>query len=585
MSNQWGMDWGALDLAAIVPPDTEFQIEAMAGGSSLGNPEAQFEVVRSLLTDGSLVTLEGWDNRTVTIYLRFSAPRGVAGPALAAAEAAVMAQVRATSKPDLVWTPPAQDAKPCAFDVVAADLERDDSDGWDQEEEMREYRYFTLTLTCLPFAKDVEPTIVAAVTPPPTTPTTVVIDDVSSLSGWSLIKAGGTTATGPSIDGGMIWVEGGSPNANSLMGLRRTGVVNMGATPYLVLDVYILSVADVTPIRIDGVEQEVLASYYLPDGFERIYIKPPATFSTIDFLRWGPFSYDVLGCVRVARTDALPTSGTARQQVRTTNVLGTVPTQATIRLFDATPAALGGEILVYTSTNRKWEPPLRPFMTSPGGSATMPDSNRVSGGRNVLSGTPVVYRIPASRITSGTYDLLALMSNTTNGTLSWSMRTVSVSGTTTLGSSVTMSGSVALAPTSGYQVQRLAKIPLPILAVEGNQMIELTITGTANMILDEAWLFATHDGVLSWLRDGDSMSWVEARSPELGAARPSFFGGTAAKGAGGANVDWKVEAFGTHRFEPGPMQVLTVCTTSLLSQCELQYFARYHSHVEGSAAA
>ena len=49
-------------------------------------------------------------------------------------------------------------------------------------------------------------------------------------------------------------------------------------------------------------------------------------------------------------------------------------------------------------------------------------------------------------------------------------------------------------------------------------------------------------------------------------------------------IDWKCESFGAHRFDPGLMQIFTVTTTSKVSQSTLEFYPRYHSHVEDDAA-
>lgn len=140
-------------------PPGGYAIEAMAEGTNLGNPESILEIVKSLLSDGSLAVQEGWDNRVAPIRLRVSAPTAIAGPALADAEKALMKAVLATPKAPLVWVPFAQDSATCVFDVVAAELTRDTSDGWDLEESQRGYRYYLLTLTCLPFARSENPVV------------------------------------------------------------------------------------------------------------------------------------------------------------------------------------------------------------------------------------------------------------------------------------------------------------------------------------------------------------------------------------------------------------------------------------------
>lgn len=604
MTQQHGLTWGALDFVDPNPTADGYLLEAIGGETNFGNPKAEIQVVRSLLTDGSLAVLEGWDNREVPIRIRISAPEATAGPALAAAESALMAEIQASSKSPLIYTPVATDAAVSVFDVVAATLERDFARGpqdWDSEEAFREHRYFTLTLTCLPFARPEDTVIVPATgaVVPPGSATTVDIDTCDSTTGWAYgvwrwqVGTVGTspalTATGGSINAQATVQFTGSPTT-PYYEIERSGSVTMGATPYLRVSV---STEDS-----DSTQQ----NFTCPDmgsvvavapsaiaGATDYYFQPAASFSTIRFRMSGSNSSHngttlKMHIHHVARTDALPSAGSTRQLARTATVAGSAPTQAAIRLFDATPAALGTEILVHSSRNTAWQPALRPFRTS---SATVTtDTAMVSGARNTLTSS-MVFRIAASKFTEGTYSLMARMSVSTSAALGWSVRMVSSAGATTVGSSVVVSGSTTVPVTTGYQVLNLAAIPLPVVKAEADQMVELTLTGTANMTVDEAWLFGLHDGVLTWIRDADSLTWIEIRSPELGAARPSIYGGTGAKGANSIDVSWKAAgstygSFGSHRFEPGLMQIFTVCSTSLVSQSEIEFYPRYHSHVEAA---
>lgn len=555
-------------------PEAGYAVEAMADGTHFGNPQALIEVVKSLLTDGSLAVLEGWDNREAPIRLRLSAPTAIAGPALAEAEKALMLAVTARSKAPLVYIPPAQDAVTCVFDVVAAKLERDVSEDWDLEEVRREYRYYLLTLTCLPFARTEESVVVPALAPPPITPTTVIIDDGSSLTNWTASGA----LTGPPPTSG-------DTTASHAM-LTRTGAVALGATPYLKVTVNATynGVASSPSFSIDG---DIAAGTIIAQSGNVYYLEPGADFTTLRVLAvptatWNPFPPSTVQVTEVARTNVLPVSGTTRQQTRTATVQGSAPTQAAIRLFDATPADLGVDVLVYTTTNTNLSPALRPWRVS--SAAVTADAAMVSGGRNTLTSS-MVFEIPAAKFTEGTYALMGRLNVTTGGDLTWSARMVNAAGATTLGSAITTSGTVTLGVTTGYEVLNLGSLGLPVVAVEADQMVELTLTGTANMTFDEGWLFGLDDGALTWIRDATTdLQWIEIRSPELSATRPSVYGGTGAVGNGAACIDFMCRSFGAHRFEPGLMQVFTVTTTSLVSQSELEFYPRYHSHVEGSAA-
>ena len=772
MAQAYGLTWGTLDFISDTPTEEGFLVRAVADGTSFGNPDAQFEVVRSLLTAGSLAVLQGWDNREIPIRLQLSAPEGVAGRALAAAERVLMEHILAESKAPLVYVPSADGSPTTVFDVVAAKLERDYSTEFDLEETLREYRYYLLTLTCLPFIRPEDPVTVSALPLPPPVETHFTVDDGTSLTGWTaaadgfgtvtrtnlvtnpsfegtqggwtagantdyswtndpagqfsgtgaanIIAASGSspyiystthipvtagaqytvsayvkdfddasgftaniqwwtstavisevgsasvnpsdsswqrvshTATAPAgavkarvvlrvtgfmalVDGVMFeqassagayfdgdtatagstdyaWtgtrhastsvaVSAPSPSTSSgavvlsstarssaserTMKLIRSGSVSMASTPYLRVSAQVeLSSGSavprfrlgtgtaslVTPIATAPSSIAGATDYYLAtsdfDVFEAEAYLPSGSTTPTATLR----------IAHMERTDTIAGAGsTRRQQARIAEVVGSAPTQAAIRLYDPTPAALGGDILVHSSRNSAWQPPLRTRMVS--SAAVTTDSAMVSGSRNTLT-SAMVFRIPASLITEGTYALMGRLNVTVAGTLAWQARMVSSSGATTVGSSRVVTGSTALAVTTDYTISMLGSLVLPVLAAEADQMIELTLTGTANMTIDEAWLFGLDDGALTWLRDTDSLTWVELRSPELGAARPSVYGGTGALGNGAVCVDWKCEAFGAHRFDPGTMQVFTVTTSSLASQSELKFYPRYHSHAE-----
>lgn len=576
-------------------PEVGYAIEAMADGSNFGNPEALIEVVRSLLSDGSLAVLEGWDNRVAPIRLRISAPTAIAGPALADAEKALMAAVLRTPKAPLVYVPPAQDAETCVFDVVAAELTRDTSDGWDTDERQREERYYLLTLTCLPFARTEESVVVPALGPPtpPDDATVVDIDTCDSTTGWAYTSSGLMSAA-QSASSGAVRLTG-NVGAGKLWNTTqtRTGAVAMGATPYLRIS---LSTTRAT-ISALTVISNTLGDQVLPvlaiassaiAGASDYYVQPTGGWVNFDKVRVSAFDGGTavsgtsvaVNIHHVARTDALPVIGTTRQQSRTAEVAGSAPTQAAVRLYDETPAALGGDVLVYTSRS-SWSPSLRPHRAS--SSTVTTDGDRVSGAHNTLA-SDMVFEFTATDLADGTHALMALLDVSTGGDLTWSARMVDSAGATTLGSEIVVSGSVTLDVTTGYEVLSLGALALPVVPVEGDQKIELTLSGTANMSVDEAWLFNLDDGVLTWIRNAD-VEWVEIRSPELGATRPSVYGGTGAIDENSICIDWACESFGTHRFDPGLMQIFTVTSTSLVSQSEIEFYPRYHSHVEGSSAA
>lgn len=794
MAQRHALGWGSVPFTG--EQSTAYRIDAMADGTNLGSPEALLESIKSLLTDGSLVASRGWDNREAPIRLRLSARRGeAAGPALAAAERVLMEQVLATSKPALWWTPPAQDAETSYFDVVAAKLVRDNDDDWDFDEEVFEYRFYLLTLTCLPFARGAEPVVVPAIPVPPAEETSVTIDDASSLTGWSVESSGfggierqnlivdpkpvdndgwgGSTgafvglgsfkwhqqgASGAPLKGSpfftvapntsytvsanlvdpaaripgiqhpdsariaLRWFDASgdeisqSPwttitptgdvqrpkrTATSPAGARRARVIIQGTgmwggsaepgplgPPALlayrqllvstessgvyfdgddpaaggvafqwdamadnsISTAYIPPAATVGPPSLGRPDSINFASTTLPSTVERhlrlvrdgtvamsgspylrvtargtspsnadgirVYARAtgagtatelspvavvPSTafvgneyyFETGDFDQLkveyytssgGSPAYPAsLNVVQIERTDTIRSTSTTRQRSRTAVVGGSAPTQAAIQLFDDDPAALGSDILVHTSSNAAWQPALRADCLVSSESPS-PDASAASGSINDLT-TPMVFRIPGARFTGGRYALMARAEVATTASVSWSAKMVDADGDPIMSSNIVATGAASLPATSGaYVVSGLGAVDLPVVTVEGDQMVELALTGNGNVTVDEVWLFSLHDGVLTWVRNLPSATWIEIRSPQLGAERPSVYAGTGAVGKDGECVDWACASFGTHQFTPGLMQVYTVTTSSEASQSDMRFYKRYLDHVGDDAA-
>lgn len=586
------LTWGVLQLHG---PETDdlFEIETM-GETHFGNPVPVIEAVRSLLIDGALAAVTGWDNREIPIRVRISANDG---EALAEAEASLVQQCLVDRPSPLVWTPPIGLAATNVFDVVVAKLDRDTADGWDAEEVTHGYRYYLLTLTCLPFARAVESTVVEALAPVPASPTTVNIDAGNSTTGWT--ADGNDLASGPTVVSGSVRAVG--DTGTTWIQLERTAaLVTMGTTPYLEVDAFAqLSsgsfVNGTLTVEVNGTEYDPVAiGQFVPGAHRKYYYDLTGEAFTVLTIKFEATAPDAitLSVNNIARTDTIGLgSSTARQQSRSVTVTGSAPTQAAIRLFDATPADLAaptgtyGDILIYT-TRSTTPPNLRQWYSSGGTDAL--DADLITGKYTGFT-SPVKFLIPAETLTLGTYALLGRIVNiNTAKTLTWQVRMATLGGATNVvGSDLIISGEVEIPAGAGvddFKVFDLGSMILPTVEVEANFAIELTIstTGTGTeIVFDEMWLFGLDDGALTWIHDNEGLDWVEVRSPELGAARPSVWGGRNAVGAGGVCIDWKCESFGAHRFDPGTMQVFTVVTSSLVSQCELEFFPRFHSHVWG----
>lgn len=604
----WRLEWGNLLLAAPSdePIDTDWKIET-AGGSDFGNPQPLVELLRSLLTDGSVAVKHGFDNRTVTLHVQIHA---VDGEALAQAEAALMAEQLADDPAPLVWVPPVNGSAPCVFDVVTANLDRGYPEVWDRLERKRGQRFYTLTLSCLPWARTEDPTIMEALPAAPASPTTVSIDTCDSTTGWAadftpVSEWSGTslTATGLGyIQAAGAWDAFPAGNIGNII-LTRTGVVTMGATPYLVVDVT-TQAADpgVKAARYyakfdAGAKVSPVAKINGTNGRTLLYFRPPESFTTAKFYSEYEAKavsvHDAAFRIHdVSRTDAIAVSGsTARQASREVEVLGSAPTTAGLRLYtDEAADTLGRQVLVYTRPGGDgFQPPLRRWLSSSGTVDT--DATLISGARNTLN-SAMSFLIPADQLEAATYALLVRLSKATTGTytINWSAKITDLAGADVFGSETIASSSAPianLAPAYGYSIRPLAAVTLPPIELDDPAAYAVKITLSmdadgADTTIDEAWLCDVDNGALTVvdLPATAAVSWLEIRSPELDSPRPAVFVGTGGSDLeGGVEVSRYAAGFGVHRFLPGTMQVFTACSGSVHSQSEIEFYLRAHSHV------
>lgn len=174
------LDLNGLDL--IAGTGTEgYLIEALSDDTTWGNPAAVVTEVLSQLQDGSLASVDSYDNREAIVRVRISGPDGAA---LAAGEAALVKAVAGTDGRGLLtWTPPADASPPAVFEVVYGHLNFEMDDEAETQTQGPE-RMYLLTLVCKPFARSVDKIEVPGL-PVNTGAAPITIDDGSSVTGWS----------------------------------------------------------------------------------------------------------------------------------------------------------------------------------------------------------------------------------------------------------------------------------------------------------------------------------------------------------------------------------------------------------------
>lgn len=601
------LTWGAITLSepSDAPADANYEIHAHTESeSNFGNATAVIELVRALLTEGSVAVKTGTEARTITLQLAIV---GDDGEALAEGESVLMAEVLAEDPAALRWVPPAAESAPCNFDVLAADLQRGYPDLWLTVLEPRRLtRFFTLTLYCRPYVRTDDPTVVEAL-PVPSDPGGVAlwtdVDTCTSTTGWSR-ETNAASPLGPTLSGGTrIYVYGQIDHPSDYLRLVRAGSITVPTDQYLAIDVYLQGFQQTGEWRAywDGVWHSpvAIAPGAGSEGSTRLYFAVTGTSTTLkvafDWSSVSSTAYAWLYVYNVAYTDTIgsSTTSTNRQQSRLAAVLGSAPTTAALRLF-TDDTDLGSTVLLYTAAEEStFPPPLRTWVDS--SSAPSTESARISGSYNTLA-TDMVFLIPASLLSAATYSLVAQLrrnSGSVTTTIEWQARIVDDAGADVLGSDTVASGStdISLSGTD-YHPFALASMTLPPVALDNGEgfAVEITLhmdSDGADVRVDEAWLMDTDRGAYTLLDlpTTAGLSWVEVRSPELDAPLPGVFGGTGGSlFEAGQDISRYAKSFGIHRFLPGTMLVFTADSGTLESQSEIEFYPRFHSHVVYGAA-
>lgn len=590
------LTWGALVLDSETTPDVPWVCKTLAEGSTLGNPIPLVEELRSMLTDGSLAVTTGYDNRTITFRVRLSAPDG---QVLAQAETAFMAEVLAEHPSPLYWTPPNLEAWTAAFDVVGVQFDRDFEKGWDFHDRFQSNRYYTVTFTCLPWARDLDTTTIPALPPPadPDEPPVVIsINDCTSASNWddlmwpsaawsavTVTQTGGYVQVAGSLAGG-----GGDASISAVL----TDAETMGSTTYLQVDVYPTVNPDGSPVEItamfsgDSTTFEPVAALATgTPGVTRYWFEAPSSWSTVRIRRVvaRPKTGGTARSLRVydvSKTDRIEIASNGLQVARTAFVGGSAPTQAALTFGDGETALCENTALIYTGTSPAV--PLRGLATD---TATEDvDAALISGASNDLS-SPMVFLVPIEQLRTATFSLLARINSSGSETIEWSAKIVDSTGADIPGSEVIAAGEVLVKNITGepWMIHCLASIQMPVVAIDGSttHCVEVTIDMASDgegVVVDEAWLFDTDNGAVTFVNNPTAfdLAAIELRSPQLDAPLPAVIGTWVDHGA--QDISRHVESFGTHLFWPGLLYVFTAADKGRFAPTSLTYYRRHHSH-------
>lgn len=569
---------GGLDL--IGDGFDSFKIETIAEGMSFGGADPQDVVTQTLLQDGSSVATDRWDNREIAFGVLISGPDLIA---VAAGEAALYAELGRRNT--LTWTPPDGWGPPTVFDVLTSWAEFD-FDDWGEMEPGTIGRRFAIRLTCLPWGRDVEPTVVAAVAngEPPPPPVTVVLDDCSSTASWSNINASLSVVGGTAIQA--TWTAG-----KQAAGMQRSfASIDASATPYLVVDWQPAS-GPAVPIIVGDVNGSFaqVASGPSPLGptMTRTWFEAPATIVGV-VVQW-VLASRLAGSARVysiERTNVGPFVGTGRQQFRSLVVGGSARTQGSLQVAHETSAL--GDTLIYTNAEdgSGYQASCSRYEIVAG----TPDSSTVSGRVSPIDGAGKTYDVPARAVPYGSYAIMAKVKMRTGS----ATPLITVTGTTRNGGLDSSVRSTAdfFSLTTAWSVISIGRLTLPPTAVPSGSsaVVRLKATASAAVDIDELWIFNMDIGALTWVKAGSGAPatfgasnriWLDTAT--LDRPKPSIWLGTLADGSDRRHAlgIGECEAPGTHIFTPGPVNLLTVTTGAENAAASLEYFKSYANNAGG----
>jgi hypothetical protein len=586
---------GDLDLngSNTDPSGLVFRIDTLGAGTTWGNPEAITRMVSSWLTDGSIVTHEGDDNREIPIPVRVTAE---SSQALAAGEAALFH--RCGRPTTLAWTPPWDDDAPVAtiFEAWNATLAGDLQANGGDLNELRLTRYYTLTLAAKPFARS-SALVEFAALPKPGTPATETVDACTSTTGWvgspnaaattgSAVTETITTTFSSRLGGGRI---GGA--ATYHLSLTRTGAVDMTGFPYLMVTFHLPGIAFTPKVYADGVLLTQVASsgrvrwYACPDSFTELKV--------------GGSFYELLArevtltVSDVSQTNVAGVVLTDRELARTVWVEGSARTSGSVAV-EHESAGLG-TVVVYTSPSSPagYTPAMSGYWTA--GPARTSDAAAVSGQKSLIDhtsvtaggGTQPTFTIPGSQVTEGDYGILARIKVATE--TDYLLQVDANTDGHDSASQLSLFPTISPGDTS-YHLYWFGRLTLPPLAIPASSETGVVVrvqafdaasplTATDDVFLDELWLFNLTDGALTIVDADDAQRvWLDSADGER--SNPTIWVGDEADrtDATAANLTASVRSMGSHAFVPGYMDLFTVTTSAEDAAASVSYYPRWHTH-------
>lgn len=555
-------------------PDVEhgFVFDVLADGASFGVAQSVQEIVRSLLADGDLVRTTRYGNREVSFKVEITGPTL---QAVADGEAALRREVGRRNT--LTWEAPDVFSVATVFEVVTSEM----AQSFDDLDELRSRRIFTLTLACAPFARSQSMTMVDALS---SGTSTVVIDTCDSVTGWAGFRNGVAFTASTSWEAGAVGIAelDNAITSPEIWKLARTGSVDFTTTPYLIVEVRTIASDFGPPLNLsayaDGVLLPRLDVTLIPGSVNyrvtfRVDATAPVTVLEFAHISTAGHPWQGLFIHNVSRTAVAPGVST-RQGSRILEIGGTERTPCSLELLS--PASFLGNTIVHTTpeVGSGYAPSMRRWRVSGNTTSVNSGSRKISGTWEPLAPNPVISRTPATAMPEGGYVLMAAIkaSSTGDHTVEWAVKS-STSGTALGEFSGTTQWKFLVA-------NELTLVPLGVVSApivrSPHLDLEVHLLGTAALQVEEWWMFNIgDDSALTIVNTSEGAMYLD--SPNVDRGVPEIWVGLANRELV-FHPGTRLIAQGNHVLAPGAMQVTVISDSSDNTATSLSYYERWHSN-------
>lgn len=571
-------------------PGKDYAFRWLAAGSTIASPKPVDEVIESFVADASIVVTRSLGNRELALQVQVVAPNAVA---LALGEVDLQRECR-RRRNTLTIAPPHVASVPAVFEVISAHLD----DAWNDVDETRLVRAYTLRLTCAPYTRSANQVFIPALAQSAVVSTTTVSDGTSATNWTGTVGTGGAvtpvTSTGDRLTQTRFsYLEATGPKAEKTFrtnqNYKYSPAAPIDATdkPYLTADCHAPGGGWSLTVEAyaDGVLLEEISRARIvgtTGSYRYRWANPDTSISVLELRyvsrRTVPGSSTAPGDVSTYLDDVLTTNqsstGTGRQTLRSIEVGGSAPTQGSLRVTHWTDAL--GDALVYTfpETDTGYRPDLRRWRTD--GAEPGSDTASISGYLDDIT-TPSTYAMPVETLPPGplletaAYVLVIRAKGGAPGQaiIEWTID--GVSGTTY----PQVTTEAAFIPIAALVLPDTERGPL------SEDTIDVTLHcattgGAPGIYLDDAYLCYLDDGAaLTIVNDVPRHLWVDAASIDhpLDAV---FIGDEDSEvdkiGAGHRQVSRM-----QHRLSTGRTSIFTATSGAALPEVSASLYERWHT--------